>query len=122
MNRIALVSRAAALALAAGAAAAALAQAPPPTPAPNLDVTGIVRQGAGRQTPVAVPDLLAPGMAAVQAKVAEPFTATLRADLEYAGAFQITDPKNYPASGFRDPSAKEAADRWIGGGSEVLVD
>lgn len=101
---------------------AAQAQAPPPTPAPNLDVTGIVRQGAGRQTPVAVPDLLAPGIAAVQAKVSEPFTATLRADLGYAGAFAVTDPRNYPPAGFRDPTTKEAADRWLGGGSEVLVD
>lgn len=99
-----------------------LGQAPPATPAPNLDVTGIVRQGSGRRTPVAVPDLLAPGMAAVQAKVAEPFTATLRTDLEYAGAFTVTDPRNYPPTGFRDPSTKEAADRWVGGGAEVLID
>jgi TolB protein len=98
------------------------AQAPPPTPAPVIEVTGKVRQGAGRQTPVAVPDLLAPGMAAVQARVVEPFTATLRADLEYAGAFTVTDPRNYPPTGFRDPSMKEAADRWMGGGAEVLVD
>ena len=121
MNRFPLVWRAGLLAFAAGVATTQ-AQNPPPTPAPNLDVTGVVRQGAGRQTPVAVPDLLAPGMAAVQGKVAEPFTATLRADLEYAGAFSISDPRNYPPTGFRDPSTKEAADRWIGGGSEVLVD
>ena len=104
------------------AAPTASAQAPPPTPAPEMDVTGRVRQGTGRRTPVAVPDLLAPGMAAIQAKVAEPFTATLRADLDYAGAFTVTDPKNYPPAGFREPTTKEAADRWVGGGAEVLID
>lgn len=103
-------------------ARSARAQAPPPTPAPNLDITGIVRQGVGRRVPVAVPDLLAPGMAAIQARVAEPFTATLRADLDYAGAFTVTDPQNYPSTGFRDPSAKEAGDRWVGTGAEVLID
>jgi TolB protein len=97
-------------------------QGPPPTPPPNLDVTGIVRQGTGRKLPVAVPDLLAPGMAAVQAKVAEPFTATLRADLDYAAFFAVTDPKNYPPAGYRDASTKDAADRWLGGGAEILLD
>lgn len=108
--------------LAALVASALSAQGPPPTPAPNLDVTGVVRQGTGRRLPVAVPDLLAPGMAAVQAKVAEPFTATLRADLEYAAFFTVTDPKNYPGAGFRDPTTREAADRWLGGGAEILLD
>jgi TolB protein len=103
-------------------AQSAAAQAPPPTPAPERDVIGRVRQGTGRRTPVAVPDLLAPGMAAIQAKVTEPFTATLRADLDYAGAFTVTDPRNYPPTGFREPTTKEASDRWVGGGAEVLID
>ena len=102
-------------------AGSARAQGPPPTPAPNLDIVTKITQTGGRRVPVAVPDLLAPGQAAIQAKVAEPFTATLRADLEYAAAFSIADPKNYPP-GSRDPSAKEDADRWLGGGAEVLVD
>jgi TolB protein len=98
------------------------AQAPAPTPAPNMDVVTKISQTGGRRVPVAVPDLLAPGQAAIQARVAEPFTATLRADLEYAGAFSVTDPRNYPPSGFRDPTTREAADRWLGGGAELLVD
>jgi TolB protein len=101
---------------------AARAQAPAPTPAPNMDVVTKISQTGGRLVPVAVPDLLAPGQAAIQARVAEPFTATLRADLEYAGAFSVTDPRNYPSSGFRDPTTKEAADHWLGGGAELLVD
>jgi TolB protein len=95
--------------------------APARTPGANEDIRLTVGKTYERKMPVAVPDLLAPGQAAVQAKVAEPFTATLRADLEYAGAFSVADPKNYPPSS-RDPSAKEDADRWLGGGSEVLVD
>ena len=53
----------------------------------------------------------------------EPFTATLRSDLEYAGAFSVTDPAHYPsATEFRDPTTPESADRWLGTGAEVLVD
>ncbi|HEV2063690.1 MAG TPA: hypothetical protein VGS00_03985, partial [Thermoanaerobaculia bacterium] len=103
-------------------ARAAGAQAPAPTPAANLDVVTKIFQTGGRRVPMAVPDLLAPGQAAIQARVAEPFTATLRADIEYAGAFSVTDPRNYPPSGFRDPTSKEAADHWLGGGAEFLVD
>src|SRR6202521_1172138 len=71
-------------------------------------------QARGRR-PVAL------GTAASQGKVADPSTATLRSDLEYAGAFAVTDPAHYP-SGFRDPTTPEAADRWLGTGAEVLVD
>ncbi len=51
----------------------------------------------------------------------EPFTATLRSDLEYAGAFAVAEPSLYPA-GYRDPSTQEAADRWLGTGAEALID
>jgi len=60
-------------------------------------------------------------MAAIQSKVAEPFTATLRSDLEYSGLFAVADPSLYP-SGSREPATPEAADRWLGTGAEALVD
>ncbi|MEP6993808.1 MAG: LpqB family beta-propeller domain-containing protein, partial [Acidobacteriota bacterium] len=98
------------------------AQAPPPKITPGGEDIQIVIKGHGdRRLAVAVPPLSAPGTAALQAKVTDPFTATLRADLEYAGAFAVTDPAHYP-SGFRDPTAPEAADRWLGTGAEALVD
>ena len=59
-----------------------------------------------------MPALLAPGTAALQAKVAEPFTATLRSDLEYSGAFAVAEPAHYPA-GYRDPD--DARGRRIAG-------
>jgi hypothetical protein len=87
-----------------------------------MDVVTKIENVATAGPPGGRSDLLAPGQAAIQARVAEPFTATLRADLEYAGAFSVTDPRNYPPTGFRDPTTKEAADRWVGGGAELLVD
>ncbi len=105
------------------AAGAALAQTPPPapTPAPAEDIQVVIKGGGERRLAVAVPPLYAPGSAALQSKVADPFTATLRSDLEYAGAFSVTDPAHYP-TGYRDPTASDAADRWLGTGAEVLVD
>jgi TolB protein len=99
------------------------AQAPPraSTPRPAEDIQIVIRGTAGRQLAIAVPALYAPGTAALQAKVADPFTATLRSDLEYAGAFAIADPSHYPA-GYLDPTTPEAADRWLGTGAEALVD
>ncbi len=97
------------------------AQAPAPTPAPADDIQIVIKGGGERRLAVAVPSLYAPGSAALQDKVVEPFTATLRSDLEYAGAFSVTEPAHYP-SGFRDPTTPEAADRWLGTGAEVLVD
>ena len=87
------------------AAGAALAQTPPPapTPAPAEDIQVVIKGGGERRLAVAVPPLYAPGSAALQAKVADPFTATLRSDLEYAGAFSVTDPAHYP-TGYRDPT------------------
>ena len=100
---------------------AASAQTPAPTPAPADDIQITIRGGGERRLPIAVPALFAPGTAALQAQVVDPFTATLRADLEYAGAFAVAEPALYP-TGFRDPSTPEAADRWLGTGAEALVD
>jgi TolB protein len=112
---------AAALLLLAGLPLAAQAPTPPITPAPGEDIQIVIKGGGERRLAVAVPSLYAPGTAALQAKVADPFTATLRSDLEYAGAFAVTDSAHYP-SGFRDPTTPDAADRWLGTGAEVLVD
>ncbi len=98
----------------------ASAQKPTP-PAPAQEVILRITKEAGRKLPLAVPAVLAPGLAAIQSRVAEPFTATLRSDLDYSGVFAVTDPVHYP-SGFRDPSTPEAADRWRGTGAEALVD
>ncbi len=100
---------------------AAQAPAPQITPGAADDIQVVIKSAGERRLAVAVPSLNAPGTAALQARVADPFTATLRADLEYAGAFALADPAHYP-SGFRDPTTPEAADRWLGTGAEVLVD
>jgi TolB protein len=84
---------------------------------PVIVITG----GAGRKMPVSVPALLAPGVAALQSKISDPFTATLRADLDYSSSFVVTDAKNDP-SGSRDVSTAEAAGRWLSTGAEILVD
>ncbi|HTY42199.1 MAG TPA: hypothetical protein VMH79_10035 [Thermoanaerobaculia bacterium] len=114
-----LVAAAAAFAL----ARLAFAQQPAPTPAPASgdDIQIVIKGGPERRLAVAVPALFAPGNAALQAKVVDPFTATLRSDLEYAGAFSVTDPAHYP-TGYRDLTTPDAADRWLGTGAEVLVD
>jgi TolB protein len=107
------------------ATAPAVAQTTPPpqiTPGPGDDIQIVIKGGAERRLAVAVPALFAPGTAALQAKVTDGFTATLRSDLEYAGAFALADPAHYPPSGFREPATPEAADRWLGTGAEVLVD
>ena len=105
----------------AAAALSAQAPSPAPTPLPGEDIQIVIKGGPERRLAIAVPPLYAPGTAALQAKVVDPFTATLRADLEYAGAFAIADPAHYP-TGVQDPSTPEAADRWRGTGAEVLVD
>lgn len=81
----------------------------------------INKAATARKLAVAVPELATPGTATLKSSVVDPFTGTLRSDLEYSGSFAIADPANYPA-GFRDPTTPEAADRWRGGGSEILVD
>ena len=80
-----------------------------------------ITKEAGRKLPLAVPPLSAPGVPAMQSKIVDPFTATLRSDLEYTELFVIAPPAQYP-SGSRDPSTKEVADRWLGTGAEILVD
>ena len=101
------------------AAASAQTQTTPVPAAPGQEIR-ITVGGTGRRLPLAVPDLLAPGLAAVQARIAQPFSATLRSDLEYAGVFVITDPVHYPSS--RELATSQDADRWLGTGAEVLVD
>jgi TolB protein len=115
--------RAAAAAALVLSSAAVRAQTPPPAPTPGAadDIQVVIKSGGERRLAVAVPALYAPGAAALQTKVADPFTATLRSDLTYAGAFSVTEPEHYP-TGFRDPTTPEAADRWLGTGAEVLVD
>ncbi len=104
-----------------GASALLAAQNPQPTPARGQEIAITITKETGRRLPLAVPLLLAPGLAAIQSKVAEPFTATLRSDLDYAGVFLVADPAQYPSSS-RDPSTPESADRWLGTGAEDLVD
>lgn len=99
-------------------------QAPPATPAhppQGQEMVLKITKEAGRKLPLAIPPLSAPGVAAMQSRVVEPFTASLRSDLEYTGLFVIADPAHYP-SGSRDPSTVEIADRWRGTGAEYLVD
>ena len=104
-------------------AAASLGQTPTPGPTPGAanEIQAVIKSGGEHRLPLAVPILDAPGSSALQAKIVDPFTATLRSDLEYAGAFVVADPAHYPA-GFRDPTTPESADRWLGTGAEVLVD
>jgi TolB protein len=109
------------LALGGPPAVRAQAPAPTPVPAPAEDIQITIRGAAERRLSIAVPALFATGTAALQAQVVDPFTATLRSDLEYAGAFAVAEPALYPAGG-RDPSTAEAADRWLGTGAEALVD
>jgi TolB protein len=94
---------------------------PPGPPAQGQEMVLKITKEAGRKLPLAIPPLAAPGVPAMQSKIVDPFTATLRSDLEYTGAFAIADPAHYP-SGSRDPSTPEVADRWLGTGAEALVD
>jgi TolB protein len=98
----------------AAAAAPALGQTSPPGGV-------IVITGGGRKMPIAVPPMLAPGVAALQSRVSDPFTAALRADLDYSSAFIVTEAKNDP-SGSRDVASSENAGRWLSTGAEILVD
>ena len=87
----------------------------------NEELWIAINKPTARKLAVAVPELATPGTAALKATVTDPFTATLRSDLEYSGAFAVSDPAHYPP-GFREPTTPEIADRWRGGGSEYLVD
>lgn len=105
------------------AAAALPAQQPTPVepPPPGGELVLKITKEGGRRLPMAVPPLLVPGVAALQAKVIDPFTATLRSDLDYLEFFTVVDPTLYP-SGFRELNTPQAADHWLGTGAEVLVD
>jgi TolB protein len=96
-------------------------QATPPPPQQGQEMVLKITKEAGRKLPLAIPPLSAPGVQAMQSRVVEPFTASLRSDLEYTGIFVIADPAHYP-SGSRDPSTVEIADQWRGTGAEYLVD
>jgi TolB protein len=87
----------------------------------NQDLWISINKPAARKVAIAVPDLLTPGTATLKSSVTDPFTATLRSDLEYSGAFVVADPAHYSA-GQRDPTTQEAADQWRGGGAEYLAD
>jgi TolB protein len=104
----------------AGQAPQATPAAPSSQQAPQ-DLVLKVTKEAGRKLPFAIPPLSAPGVAAMQSRVVEPFTASLRSDLEYTGIFTVADPAHYP-TGSRDPSTVEIADQWRGTGAEYLVD
>ena len=104
--------------------ALALARAASSQPAQspqNEELWIAINKPAARKVAVAVPELATPGTAALKATVVDPFTGTLRSDLEYSGAFAVSDPAHYPP-GQREPTTPEIADRWRGGGSEFLVD
>lgn len=85
----------------------------------NQDLWISINKATARKLAIAVPELTTVGT--LRSSVSDPFTGTLRSDLEYSGAFVIADPTHYP-TGFRDPTVQDAADRWRGGGAEVLVD
>jgi len=112
---------AAVVALALAAPAAAQPVTPIPTPVPGGGLVLRITKEGGRRLPLAAPPLLVPGTAALQSRVIDPFTATLRTDLEYVQVLALIDPTLYP-TGFREPTTPQAADRWLGTGAEVLVD
>ena len=92
-------------------------QRPTPTPPPQ-EIYTTVTSPTARRLALAVPELATSGVAS---GVVGPFTGTLRSDVEYSDVFVLADPTLYPP-GSRDASAKEAADRWLPGGAEILVD
>ena len=85
------------LALVLAASAPLAGQTPQPTQAPPMqpgqEMVLKITKEAGRKQSFAIPPLLAPGAAAMQSRVVEPFTASLRSDLEYTGLFVIADRK-----------------------------
>lgn len=95
---------------------------PTPTPAPQ-ELELVISKPTARKLALAVPELATPGTSAMRSRVSEPFTATLRSDLEYSGVFVVAEPANYPSpAGQQDPTTVEVADRWRGTGAEMLVD
>lgn len=66
-----------------------------------------INKPTARKLAVAVPELATPGVATLKTTVTDPFTATLRSDLEFSGAFAVTDPAHYP----RVPRSHDTGDR-----------
>jgi len=113
------------LALSALAGRPGAAQTRQPTPtAPQAapqEIELTIRKEGIRRLALAVPELSPSGASALTSAVVDPFTATLRSDVEYSEIFVLADPALYPA-GMRDPTVPDAADRWLSAGAEVLVD
>ncbi|HTO75960.1 MAG TPA: hypothetical protein VMQ61_07780 [Thermoanaerobaculia bacterium] len=110
--------------LALAGAPALRGQAKAPTPAPTAapqEVEITIRKEGFRRLALAVPELSPSGSAALTSAVVGPFTATLRSDVEYSDVFVLADTSLYPAAQ-RDPTAPDAAERWLAGGAEILVD
>jgi TolB protein len=109
------------LAAAALAAAASLAAQTPAPPRESQELWLELNKAVAKKLPIALPQTVAPAGPAVESQVRQPFYATLKADIEYEGAFSLVDATLYPA-GFRDATSPESADRWLATGAEVLVD
>jgi len=110
------------LALAAAlAAAASLAAQTPAPPRESQELWLELNKTVAKKLPIALPQTIAPAGPAVENQVRQPFYATLKADIEYEGAFSLVDATLYPA-GYRDATSPESADRWLATGAEVLVD
>jgi TolB protein len=108
------------LTLAGAAVHAQTRPAPVPTAAPQ-EVEITIRKEGFRRLALAVPELSPSGSAALTSAVVGPFTATLRSDVEYSDVFVLADTSLYPAAQ-RDPTVPDAAERWLAGGAEILVD
>jgi TolB protein len=115
-----LVCRLAALAVFAAAGPRRRRRGPPPLrrPRSSRSRSGRAKSAVWRSR---FQRLLPTGTAALTSSVVGAFTGTLRSDIEYSEVFVLADPSLYPA-GLRDPSASEAAERWLSGGAEIFVD
>jgi TolB protein len=110
-----------AVAAAALAAAAALSAQTPAPPRESQELWLELNKAVAKKLPIAIPPTIAPAGPVIESQVRQPFYDTLRADLDYEGAFTIVDPALYP-KGYRDATSPESADRWSATGAEVLVD
>lgn len=108
---------------AAVAPARAREQQPPRPPASqgSEELWLELNKSAATKLPIALPMTVAPAGPAVESQIRDPFYNTLKADLDYEGAFAIVDSSLYP-KGYRDATTPESADRWAATGAGVLVD
>ena len=102
-----------------GIAAALAAQAPPPGESQELWLE--LNKAVAKKLALALPPTIAPASPVIDTQVRQPFYETLKADVEYEGAFSLVDATLYP-NGYRDATSAESADRWLATGAEVLVD